>query len=238
MNARGVTGYALSESTKVPQPTIHRILVGQSADPKTATLKPLADYFGVTLEQLRTELPISMINIIAEQAKLDMRSKSTSVTMLYANANKNIKYDGIRVSPPPRAPVPVISLIKAGAMKTQEYLPDFDEVAKWETPDEKLGARGWAHIVEGDSMDDGTEKGIPEGWLIFVDPDIEPQHNHFVIAKDVTTQATTFKKLIFVDGKWYLKPLNRHYQPKEIDSPELRVIAVVTETRAPSRKLL
>ena len=87
-------------------------------------------------------------------------------------------------------------------------------------------------------MDDGTEASIPEGWLIFVDPDITPEHNHFVIAEDVTTQATTFKKLIFVDGKWYLKPLNRHYRPKEIDSPKLRVIGVVTETRAPSRKLL
>lgn len=44
---------ALQEATKVPQPTIHRILTGESRDPKTKTLQPLADYFGVTVADLR-----------------------------------------------------------------------------------------------------------------------------------------------------------------------------------------
>jgi phage repressor protein C with HTH and peptisase S24 domain len=47
----------LSRNTGVPQPTIHRVLSGRVADPRDGTLRPLAEYFGVTVEQLRTELP-------------------------------------------------------------------------------------------------------------------------------------------------------------------------------------
>ena len=38
---------------KVPQPTIHRILSGGSSDPRTATLEPLASFFGVSVADLR-----------------------------------------------------------------------------------------------------------------------------------------------------------------------------------------
>ena len=38
---------------KVPQPTIHRILSGESTDPRTSTLEPLASFFGVTVADLR-----------------------------------------------------------------------------------------------------------------------------------------------------------------------------------------
>jgi phage repressor protein C with HTH and peptisase S24 domain len=47
----------LSRNTGVPQPTIHRVLSGRVADPRDGTLRPLAEYFGVTVEELRTQLP-------------------------------------------------------------------------------------------------------------------------------------------------------------------------------------
>lgn len=48
----------LSRLTDVHQPTIHRILTGESRDPRTATLQPLADYFRVSIAQLRGESPL------------------------------------------------------------------------------------------------------------------------------------------------------------------------------------
>lgn len=45
--------HILEQRTGVPQPTIHRILSGESADPRTSTLKPIAEYFGVTVAALR-----------------------------------------------------------------------------------------------------------------------------------------------------------------------------------------
>ena len=44
----------LAKATGVQQPTIHRILTGESGDPRTATLQPLADYFSVSVEYLRS----------------------------------------------------------------------------------------------------------------------------------------------------------------------------------------
>lgn len=45
---------ALAAATGVPQPTIHRILSGESKDPRSANVQRLADYFNVTADFLRT----------------------------------------------------------------------------------------------------------------------------------------------------------------------------------------
>lgn len=45
--------YELQKHVGVPQPTIHRILTGESTDPRTKTLQPLADYFKVSVADLR-----------------------------------------------------------------------------------------------------------------------------------------------------------------------------------------
>lgn len=45
----------LALETGVPQPTIHRILSGESRDPRTGTLKKLAARLGTTAEALRAE---------------------------------------------------------------------------------------------------------------------------------------------------------------------------------------
>lgn len=48
---------ALARRSKMNQPTLLRIFSGQSRDPKTKTIIPLADYFGVSVPELRGEQP-------------------------------------------------------------------------------------------------------------------------------------------------------------------------------------
>ncbi len=50
----GTNPTVLARATGVPQPTIHRILKGESDDPRTATLEPLASHFNITVEFLRS----------------------------------------------------------------------------------------------------------------------------------------------------------------------------------------
>ncbi|MTI73328.1 MAG: helix-turn-helix domain-containing protein [Stenotrophomonas sp.] len=57
MARRGVSENRLATETGVPQPTIHRALNGTAKDPRDGTLRPLAAFFGVTVEQIRTKLP-------------------------------------------------------------------------------------------------------------------------------------------------------------------------------------
>lgn len=55
MTARGLNANSLSEKMKgkPPQATIFRILNGESATPRDATIQPLADFFGVEVHRLR-----------------------------------------------------------------------------------------------------------------------------------------------------------------------------------------
>lgn len=55
---RPISQNELARQTGVSQPTILRILRGESLDPDTATLAALARYFGVTTGQLRGEEPV------------------------------------------------------------------------------------------------------------------------------------------------------------------------------------
>lgn len=57
MDQQGLNETALARATGVPQPTIHRLLNANTLDPRDSTLRPLAEHFGVTVEQLRTALP-------------------------------------------------------------------------------------------------------------------------------------------------------------------------------------
>ncbi|OGT44692.1 MAG: hypothetical protein A3E82_05195 [Gammaproteobacteria bacterium RIFCSPHIGHO2_12_FULL_38_11] len=43
---------ALARQTGIPQPTLHKILSGNTTDPRISTLQTLANYFGVTLDRL------------------------------------------------------------------------------------------------------------------------------------------------------------------------------------------
>jgi len=49
----GTNPHELQRATGVPQPTIHRILTGESRDPRYQTLEPLATFFRVTPAALR-----------------------------------------------------------------------------------------------------------------------------------------------------------------------------------------
>lgn len=54
LGTHGTNPTALAAATGVTQPTIHRILTGESRDPRTQNLEKIASYFNVTAEQLRS----------------------------------------------------------------------------------------------------------------------------------------------------------------------------------------
>lgn len=76
--------------------------------------------------------------------------------------------------------------------------------------------------VEGDSM----EPEFPAGVLIVVEPDLDPQPGDYVIAKN--GDEATFKQLVKDGPDWYLKPINKRYPIKPLESP-CKIIGVVRE---------
>lgn len=52
MSEKGIKSAELARKTGVGQPVIYRLMTGATDNPQIHTLKPIADFFGVSLDQL------------------------------------------------------------------------------------------------------------------------------------------------------------------------------------------
>ncbi|MDG4550759.1 MAG: helix-turn-helix transcriptional regulator [Candidatus Contendobacter sp.] len=69
-----LTDNELAARTGVPQPTISRIRSGESRDPRDSTLRQLADYFRLTVSQLRGDvpLPVDRVTVTADDQVVEV----------------------------------------------------------------------------------------------------------------------------------------------------------------------
>lgn len=131
-----------------------------------------------------------------------------------------------------RSSVPLISWVKAGLWGAVEDMFQPGEADHWVSAfNSNPGPNAFALRVDGDSMTSPFpgERSFPDGTIIIVDPGRAAQAGDYVVAKDVTTQHATFKRLVYDGGRWFLKPLNPSYPTMEIDDPSIRVIGRVVE---------
>ncbi len=50
MTAKGLNEATLAKRTSIPQPTLHKILSGKTADPRVSTLKLISEFFNISLD--------------------------------------------------------------------------------------------------------------------------------------------------------------------------------------------
>ena len=110
--------------------------------------------------------------------------------------------------------VPLISWVQAG-----EAVEVFDPYAKgsaaeWIIPAGDVGPRAFALRVKGDSM----EPLIPEGSIVIVDPDVQPENGSIVVARFEDAMEATLKRLVLDGDEKWLKPLNPAYTARRINS--------------------
>jgi transcriptional regulator with XRE-family HTH domain len=60
MAQHNVTEANLARIIKLPQPTLNRLLSGQTEDPRISTLRKLSSYFNVTLDYLINDPPTAI----------------------------------------------------------------------------------------------------------------------------------------------------------------------------------
>lgn len=53
LRQRKMTSNGLAQATGIPQPSIYRVMTGITAEARSSTLKPIADFFGMTVSDLR-----------------------------------------------------------------------------------------------------------------------------------------------------------------------------------------
>lgn len=244
MRRAGMNPHRLAKETGVKQPTIFRILEGESTTPRDSTLRPIADFFGVRVEVLRYgDLEQ---NGPSEGEKKPPQSASSDQKAVRVYMASSLKPpEGMTVireedashyntepaaGPSGKRTAPVISWVQAGewAEAHDPYPPgdgeDFEEV-----PDTAGANVFWLRVV-GDSMTSPVGMSIPEGHLILVDPDQEPENGSLVVAKLTDSDEVTFKKLVIDAGQRYLKPLNSAYETVKING-NCRIVGVVREAK-------
>lgn len=207
------TPSALERLTGVPQPTIHRILSGESSDPRTKTLKPLADFFEVSVADLRDK---------------DLSAEGVVEQKFDVNVLKS--HLGAR-------PIAVISAVQAGRMREMAAPYEPGDGYAVEFTDDNLSRWAFALEIEGESM----LPEFRPGDRVIIDPDLSPNPGDFVVAKNGKEEGT-FKKYrprgVAEDGSeiFELVPLNEDYATVRSDQTQLRVIGVMTEHRKRYRR--
>jgi len=193
INQGRTNAYELQRATGVPQPTIHRILSGESTDPRTKTLQPLADYFRVSVADLRDRDLTSL-----KGAEPDMESNAA-----YRPAEV-VSADDPRV-----VRVPKVRLRVAAGISGFETEPErFDgstmtvsrEWAERNGYDPKLLL--WVR-VSGRSM----EKTLHDGdWVLIYTGQAEPK-NEKIFAVNFDGEPV-IKRLTRDAGQWWLSSDN------------------------------
>lgn len=210
------------------QSGIQRYLDGTTKEPRRSTFGPVAEFFGVELDGFYN--PSVAKN---ELLRLGLLKKNDEAIFLHREKSNVSEIER-------RAKVPLISLIQAGTLTELNDLFHPGMAAHWVEPLYTTPSnQAYALKVEGDSMESPVPGALSflDGSILIVDPNAATGPNDYVIAKDVTTQRATFKKLTTDGARWYLKPLNPAYPTIEIDDPSLRVIGKVVEFQPPGRKL-
>lgn len=137
-------------------------------------------------------------------------------------------------TPPPgqtvriEATVPLISNVQAGQWR--EVMDNFQpgDAEEWRETTAKVSPSSFALRVEGDSMvNPNGQPSIPDGSIVIVDPEIQPDNGKIVVAKLCDTQEATLKKLVIDGPNKYLMPLNPRYNPITINGTTCRIVGVV-----------
>lgn len=205
MNARGWSEGELARQAGVTQPTIHRIITGESKSPKRENIERIAKVLRVPSKWLWDGGP---------------RPASESA------GQSNVAH----VDQPPRMySYPVVSWVTAGGWSeaVEPFAPGaYDD---YEASDYKAKGPAFWLEVKGDSMTAPTAPSIPEGSQILVDTRADVRPGKLVIAKLASSNEATFKKLVEDGGIRFLRPLNPAY-PTVQCADDCRIIGVVVRS--------
>lgn len=117
--------------------------------------------------------------------------------------------------PDTHGPYPLISDVQAG--RWTEIHDNFQpsNADDWQMSAKNLGPHGYLLRVHGKSMTaPGERYSFPDGMILHVRPESDPQPGQFVIVRRESEMAATFKRYTIINGTQYLEAINPDW-PKE-----------------------
>ncbi len=185
----------LSRKTGVPQSTIHRILAGQIKESKPSTLRPVANYFGISLAQLQGEEPMP-----TQRHHLSETDKDPST------------YLGT-----PARLIPLITWQQATEWSSIYESYQHESNKGWVATNKNVGPNAFGLRIQGSSMTATHGPSFEDGFEIVVDPDRAPQHHDFVVVREANKDSSIIRQLSIEGSSYDLFPLNPRYQVTHIE---------------------
>lgn len=195
----------LARRTGVPQPTIHRMVAGTCPKPHMASIRPIAEYFGLTPEQLKGEELIPGLNMF--------------------------KLDGLDGW----AKIPLVAWKQLSTWPKQEYQYAITErgvTTKKRTQimtftDANVKRKAFAVYANDNSM----EPEFLETTLLIFDPEKSIEDNSFILIR-LENGEVYFRQVLIKDGQRYYRPLNPDIDqtPQAINYND-EIIGVLIQTK-------
>lgn len=190
MAEHGLNESQLGRRAGVPQPTINRILSGESSSPRRPTVEKIAKALKVSPDWLMFG---------TGEDKFDSNVEAATGPSRY--------YE-----------YPEISWVQAGVAAEAMDLFSVGDFEAMHPSDAWAGPNGFWLKVKGPSMTSSNGMSFSEGMLILVAPGGDVESGQYVVAKLIDTNEATFKQFIWDSGKAYLKPLNPAFPTVEVDN--------------------
>ena len=192
MASNGWSEGELARRAGVTQPTVHRIISGESKSPKRENIEKIAKALRVSSKWLwdggaKTEADGFDSNVEAAQGP-----------------SRYYEY-------------PEISWVQAGVAVEAMDLFNVGDFEAMHPSDAWAGPNGFWLKVRGPSMTSTNGMSFSEGMLILVAPGGDVENGQYVVAKLIDTNEATFKQFIWDSGRSYLKPLNPAFPTVEVD---------------------
>ena len=221
MEAEGLNPHSLSTKTGVSQPTIFRILEGESKSPRDDTLRPLADFFRVTIQELRYG-DFSSENFNTGYPSIPNRDAETS-KLMEPGKKYSIK-NGIQ-------DVPVVGRAELGPegfwTETEYPVGHGDGFIPFPTKDQSA----YALEAVGDSM----APRIKHKEFIIIEPNAEIHPGDEVLIKTNEDPARSMVKVYQYtrDGRHHLGNINDEFEDfrLEVDKVEKMHLVVAIAKR-------
>lgn len=210
MQAKGWSEGELARQSGVNQPTVHRIIAGESKSPKRENIEKIAKALRVSSKWLWDGGPKP------ESASMDANVEpATGPTRYYE--------------------YPEISWVQAGMAAEAMNLLNADQCEKHPS-DAWAGDNGYWLKVKGPSMTSSAGISFSEGMVILVAPDFDVENGNFAVARLIDSNEATFKQFIWDAGRAYLKPLNPAFPTIEVDNT-WTVVGKVVDAKWPRSAL-
>lgn len=225
MEEQGVGENELARRSKVPQPTIHRILNGVSKSPRISNLEKIATSLGTTAS--------SLAHGDVEQASSPSGVSAWTPTIGVAATALagRLRYDQEPTSSQRLRAYPILTWPEAMHASRLEETSSCEKRDLESSDYTQVGMAFWLRM-RGDAMAApiGSTPSLPEGTLVLMDTGLEATPGKLVLASTPGSPEPTVRKLIEESGQIFLKPLNPSYPLIKLENT-CRVLAVAIEAR-------